>query len=212
MRQGGVARCLARSGIQECKRGRRPLIPAYPGLPRPFGTVGAPGAAFPRISGTPWRGPPEVAGQRPGAVRRAPPAVRARARRGGRAAPPDPGTTERWRAPLSGRGAPPTPPSHHPPPLRNCAAHHPPASVARRVTARASSAVPHGGAVAEGRQDQRRILDIRTERGAGMAAYGLAQGSRRAGGLQEPLVRTEAHVALAWTRCAISSLPSRSTR
>ena len=193
---------------------RVPTLSGDPSLPSSwtFGISGAPGALLLRISGMPRRGPPEVTRRRPGAARRAPPAVRPRGHRGERAAPPDPGTMGRRRAAWTGRGSPPTPASRQPPPLRGGAAHHPPASCTRRVTARAPYAVPRDGAVAEGRQDQGRALDIHTERGAGMAAYGLAQGSRGVGCPQQLLVRTDAPVALTWARCAISSLPSRSTR
>jgi hypothetical protein len=162
------------------------------------GILDAPGALFLRISGTPPRGPPEGTRRRPGAARRA--------------APPDPGTMGKRRAAWTGRGSPPTPASRQPPPPRDEAVHHPPASLTRRGTARAAHAVPPGGAAADGGQDQCRVLDIHTERGAGMAAYGLVQGSRGAGCPQQLLVRTGANVALAWARCAISSLPSRSTR
>ena len=146
-----------------------------------FGIFGAPGAPFLRISGTPRRGPSGVTRRRPGAARRTLPAVRPRARRGGRAVPPDPRTMRRRRATWTGPGAPSTPASRQPPPLRDGAVHYPPAPSARRVSARAPHAVPHDGAVAEGGQDHGRVLDIHTERGAGMAAYRLAQGSRGAG-------------------------------
>ena len=181
---------------------RRPVPPSS----WTFGISGAPGALFLRISGMPRGGPSEVTR---GAARRAPPEVRPRRHRGGRAAPLDPGTMGRRRAAWTGRGSPPTPASRQSPPLRDEAGHHPPASLTRRGTARAAHAVAPDGAAAD---DQGRVLEIHTERGAGMAPYGLAQGSRGARCPQQLLVRTEAHAALAWARCAISSLPSRSTR
>ena len=83
---------------------RRPVPPSS----WTFGISGAPGALFLRISGMPRRGPPEVTRRRPGAARGAPPAVRPRGHRGGRAAPLDPGTMGGRRAAWTGRGSQPT--------------------------------------------------------------------------------------------------------
>ena len=129
-----------------------------------FGISGVLGALLLRISGIPGRGPSEVTRRQPGAARRARPAIRSRGHRGGRAAPPDPGTMGRRRAAWTGRGSPPTPASRQPPPLRNEAGHHPPASLKRRGTARAAHAVPPDGAATEGGQNQGRVLAIHTER------------------------------------------------
>ena len=208
---GSCAGCGSRRATNSSTLDVSPTLSGDPDLPSSwtFGISGAPGALFLRISGMPRRGPPEVTR---GAARRALPEVRPRGHRGGRAAPLDPGTMGRRRAAWTGRGSPPTPASRQPPPLRDGAVHHPPTSLTRQGTARAAHGVPPDGAAADGRQDHGQVLDIHTERGAGMAAYGLAQGSRGAGCPQRLLVRTEAHAALAWARCAISSLPSRSTR
>src|SRR5437879_13561726 len=95
-----------------------PSVSGDPCLPLSwtFGISGAPGALFLRILAMPRRGPPEVIRRRPGAARQAPPAVRLWGHRGGRAAPPDPGTMGRRRAAWTGRGSPPTPASRPPPP------------------------------------------------------------------------------------------------